>query len=98
MRIRTLFLAVVLLAFAGSARAQQLLIAYDGSGCQLQAPYAWFDLAPGATWQATVDVSKCTTSDLGWFDGYGFIMRPGGADSLSTRDGINLKVTNVSSG
>jgi hypothetical protein len=39
-----------------------------------------------------VDLSGCTESDLGWYDFYGFIMKAGGASSLSTKDGIVLKV------
>ncbi len=98
MKIRSLVLAVALLAFGSSGWAQELLIAPNTTGCQAFMPYAWFDLAPGAKWQATVDLSGCTTNDLGWFDYYGFIMRPSGADSLLVRDGIVLKVRDLSTG
>ena len=91
MRIRSLVLTIALLAFAGTAGAQEMLTAADTSGCQTFAPYTWIDVAPGATWRATVDLSKCAADDFGWFNYYGFIMRPGGADALLVKDGIVLK-------
>jgi hypothetical protein len=85
-------LTVGLLVFGGVAAAQEMMIQTDSVGCQVIAPFAWMDLEPGKTWRATVDLSQCTESDFGWYDFYGFIMKPGGATSLSTRDGIVLKV------
>ncbi len=91
MRIRSLVLAIALLAIAGTAGAQEMMTAPDDSGCQTFAPYTWIDVAPGATWRATVDLSKCTSDGFGWYNYYGFIMRPGGADTLLVKDGITLK-------
>ena len=98
MRMRALFLSIVLLVFGGMAWAQSSLLPPDTSGCQVIAPFAWFDLAPGATWRMTVDLSRCTSTDFGWYDFYGFIMRPSGADSLMVKDGIVLKARNMQSG
>src|SRR5262249_20976491 len=98
MRMRGLILSVVLLGFGSLAWAQGSLLPPDTSGCQVIAPFAWFDLAPGTTWRMTVDLSQCTSSDFGWYDFYGFIMRPGGADSLAVKDGIVLKARNMQSG
>ncbi len=98
MKVRSLVFAVVLLVLGGAAGAQEMLIAPDTSGCQMFAPYAWVDLAPGATWQATVDLSKCTSSDLGWFYYYGYIAKSNGADFLKVQDGIALTLQNTNTG
>ena len=99
MRLRAVVAVLVLAAAVGSASAQQqqtMLNGTDASGCQIYAPYAWVELAPGQKWTTTVDLSNCSASDLGgWFRYYGHL---GGNNSIGTlkfKDGVALSAVNL---
>jgi hypothetical protein len=96
MKLRSLLAVAVLAAAVGSASAQQeaMLIGADTDGCQLYAPYAWLELAPGQKWSTTVALSGCPASDLGWFRYYGHLGTNNSCDTLKVKDGVVLKVTN----
>lgn len=98
MKFSPLVLAVVFSAFVGSAMAQETFFAPDTDGCQTYMPYVWTDLAPGAKWQATVDLSHCTSTDLGSFLYYGYIASNTSADVVKKMDGMDLTVQNLSTG
>ena len=94
-----LFLGVGLIAFVGLALAQnQEMFIEDNDGCQELAPFVWTELAPGEMWQATVDLSQCTSDELGWFRYYGYIARRTRANTLTKRDNIVLGVFDLGTG
>ena len=97
MKLRALFAVVVLAAAVRSAAAQEaMLTAADTTGCQLYAPYAWVELAPGQKWTTTVNLAQCSPSDLGgWFRFYGHLGTNSSCDTLKVKDGVVLKAMNL---
>ena len=98
MRFISLVLAVVLSGFVGSAMAQETFSQPDTDGCQTYMPYVWTELAPGARWEATVDLGSCTSADLGSFLYYGYIASKTSADVVRSNDTMELTVQNLSTG
>ena len=96
MKLNSLVLAVVLSGSVGSAMAQETFFQSDNSGCQSFMPYSWVELAPGAKWETTVDLSRCASADLGLFLYYGYMASKTSSDVLTNADGIALTVQNLS--
>ena len=89
MRASVVLLAV---ALAVPAAAQETFPPPDLDGCQTSQAYVWVDLAPGATWEATVDLSRCAPEDLGLFLYYGYVASKNRSTVIGSGDGIALAV------
>jgi len=96
MKFRLFVVAVALVAAVASANAAETLLTNPtDDGCELYMPYVWIDLAPGQTWSVDVNLSQCSTLDLGWFRYYGHDATNRQFDTLRVRDGIVLKTQDM---
>lgn len=97
MKYRALVAVAAFLAAIGTAGAADMLIATDTSGCQTYAPYAWVELARGQTWSAEVDLTQCSSEELGWFWVYGHITTGRQSDALKLKHRIVVTAEDMSS-
>jgi len=91
-------LALALLLATPFARAQETFNPPDLDGCQTLMSYIWVNIAPGETWQATVDLRNCASTDLGLFMYYGYIASPNKSTVIRSGDGVLLTIADISSG
>ena len=98
MFLKKMFLAVCISVLSIGATYSDNFTPSNIDGCENSNAFTWMSLSPGTTWTTIVDLSQCTSSDLGLFLYYGYLAGKTSSAVLRDTDGVVLTINDLTSG